>query len=91
MLPSFHTFYTNYFIFFTEFFCITENIRQKFFTNVKCRFFYLSYLEFVSDLWQVGVFSSLSTNKTYGHNIGEILLTVALDTITLTLILTRHM
>ena len=48
-------------------------------------------LEFVSDLWQVGVFSSLSTNKTYGHNIGEILLTVALDTITLTLILTRHM
>ena len=39
MLPSFHTFYTNYFIFFTEFFCITENIRQKIVTNVKCRFF----------------------------------------------------
>ena len=44
---------------------------------------------FVSDLWQVGGFLHVlrfsSTNKTGHHDINEVLLKVALNTITLTL------
>ena len=42
-------------------------------------------IKFVSDLWQVGVFSKYSissTNKTDRQNITEILVKVALNTIT---------
>ena len=50
-------------------------------------------MTFVSDLWQVGGFSPdtpvSSTNKTDHHDIAEILLKVALNTITLTLTISR--
>jgi hypothetical protein len=42
-------------------------------------------MKFVSDLWHVGGFTPVSsTNKTDCHDITEILLKVALNTITLT-------
>jgi hypothetical protein len=42
-------------------------------------------IKLVSDLRQVGGFSGYSTKKTDNHDITEILLKVALNTITLTL------
>jgi hypothetical protein len=47
-------------------------------------------MKFVSDLWQVGGFSGYSgfpSNKTDRHDTTEIFLKVALNTITLTLVL----
>jgi hypothetical protein len=41
-------------------------------------------IKFVSDLWQVTGFSGYSNNKTDSHDITEILLKVALNTINLT-------
>ena len=50
-------------------------------------------IKFVSDSWQVGDFPGTpvsSTNKTDSHNITEIVLKVALNTITQTPILKLH-
>jgi hypothetical protein len=52
-----------------------------------CVFIVIYVIKFVRDLWQGGGFLWVisSTNKTDHHDITEILLKVALNTITLTL------
>jgi hypothetical protein len=54
----------------------------------------LYVIKFVSDLWQVSGFLQIllvsTTNKTDHHNITEIFLKVALNTITLALLLKKN-